>query len=315
MILQILDIDSLSLLKDKACINSCLNKYKNYKDNSWIQDVCDKTPFIDTKYTDLPEIVFDMSADKPIDTDFENVKRVYEALKFLSDSNASEERLWAALCLGVGYSYVQYRWPTQTIDNVLQHYFFGFGGRRSLTRNAIARLWWIGRLTYDKNREDHYELTKFVCSNADYIMHFIERNTSNNIHVLRPFIEAIMEAHEKGYDINTDDAGELAKYLNQLGGMYILDFMTEEWIKDKISKRIENIVGKEEITCEDEISGESKKRVEVKSKVVLQTDNGQKLLIPASKNKFRTNPASLVNLKVGDMVKIGKTTYYIITIK
>ncbi|QWT53579.1 DUF6339 family protein [Eubacterium sp. MSJ-33] len=241
MILQILDIDSLNLLKDKACITLCLNKYKNYNNNSWIQDVCGKNPFINTKYTDLPEIIFDMSKDKPIDTDFENVKRVYDTLNFLSDSNASEERLWAALCLGSGYNYVQYRWPTQTVENVLQHYFFGFGGRRSLNRNAIARLWWIGRLTYDKERKDHYELTKFVCNHSDYIMHFMERNTSNNIHILRPFIEAIMDAHTKGYNINTDDVGFLSKYLNQLGGMYILDFVSEDWIKNKISKKIESL--------------------------------------------------------------------------
>ncbi len=315
MILQILDIDCLSLLTDKACVNTCLNKYKNYADNSWVREICGKNPFIDTKYSDLPDIEFDMSSDKPIETDFENVKRVYEALRFLSDSNASEERLWASLCLGIGYSYVRYRWPTQSPENVIQHYYFGFGNRRSLTRNAIARLWWIGRLTYDKNREDPYELTRFVCSNADYIMHFIERNTSNNICVLRPFIEAIIDAQEKGYNINTDDAGELSKYLNQLGGMYILDFMSEEWIKAKISKRIETIVRKGEITNEEIVGGENKKSVDSKSKIVLQSDSGQKILIAASKNKFRTNPSSLIGLKPGDTVKIGKQTYHITTIK
>lgn len=315
MKLQILDVDCLALLRDKACINATLNKYISHKNNKWLDEVCDKNPFIDTKYTDLPDIVFDMSAKKPEDTDFENVKRVYSALKFLSDSNASEERLWAAMCLGPGYQYVQYRWPVKTSDNVLQHFYYGYGGRRSLTRNAIARLWWIGRLTYDKDRKDPYELTRYVCSAADHIMHFIERNTSNNLHVLRPVIEAILEAREKGYDVNTDDAGTLSKYLNILGGMYILDAMPEEWIKKKIANKITEIVKIQEVSDENVVAISGMKKVKSDSKVVLQCENGQKILINAKKNKLKTIPTSLVGLNVGDMVKIGKLKYNIIDVR
>lgn len=315
MKLQILDIDCLALLRDKACIDATLNKYINHQNNNWLNEVCDKSPFIDTKYIDLPEIVFDMSAEKPADTDFENVKRVYGALKFLSDSNASEERLWAAMCLGPGYQYVQYRWPVKTSENVLQHFYYGYGGRRSLTRNAIARLWWIGRLTYDKDRKDPYELTRFVCSAADYIMHFIERNTSNNLHVLRPVIEAILEAREKGYDVNTDDAGTLSKYLNILGGMYILDAMPEEWIKNKIVSKITEIVKIQDVSDETVIETSEVKKITGDSKIVLQHEGGQKILINAKKNKLKTVPSSLVGLKLGDIVKIGKAQYNIVDIR
>lgn len=315
MKLQILDIDCLALLRDKACIDATLNKYINHKNNNWLNEVCDKNPFIDTKYTDLPEIVFDMSAEKPEDTDFENVKRVYGTLKFLSDSNASEERLWAAMCLGPGYQYVQYRWPVKTSNNVLQHFYYGYGGRRSLTRNAIARLWWIGRLTYDKDRKDPYELTRYVCSAADYIMHFIERNTSNNLHVLRPVIEAILEAREKGYDVNTDDAGTLSKYLNILGGMYILDAMPEAWIKNKIASKITEIVKIQDVSDEITKGTYGMKKVASDSKVVLQCEKGQKILINAKKNKLNTIPTSLVGLKLGDSVKVGTVKYNILDIR
>lgn len=315
MKLQILDIDCLALLRDKACIDASLNKYINHQNNNWLNEVCDKSPFINTKYIDLPEIVFDTSAEKPDDTDFENVKRVYGALKFLSDSNASEERLWAAMCLGPGYRYVQYRWPVKTSENVLQHFYYGYGGRRSLTRNAIARLWWIGRLTYDKDRKDPYELTRFVCSAADYIMHFIERNTSNNLHVLRPVIEAILEAREKGYDVNTDDAGTLSKYLNILGGMYILDAMPEEWIKNKIVNKIMEIVKIQDVSDETVIETSEVKKITGDSKIVLQHEGGQKILINAKKNKLKTVPSSLVGLKLGDIVKIGKAQYNIVGIR
>ena len=48
-------------------------------------------------------------------------------------------------------------------------------------RNAVSRLWWIGRLTYDKSREDSYELTAVLCESADFITGFLERNISDSI--------------------------------------------------------------------------------------------------------------------------------------
>lgn len=318
MKLRILRSDSLEILKDKHCIEKCINKYKNYQSNDWLDEICGESPFIDTKYENIPDIVFDMSAPKgkEFETEFENVKKVYSTLNFLSDSNASDERLWAALCLDIGYQYVQYRWNLQTVDSIAQHIFFENGNRRSLTRNALSRLWWIGRLTYDKDRSDPYELTRFVCSHSDYIMHFIERNISNNLCILRPFLEAIMEAQEKGYDLNTDDAGALSKYLNLLGGMYILDFMSEEWIKNKITVKIEQIINTTAIQVDDITEGESKKKVNSNSKVILEGGkSGTKFVIWATKNKFRTEPKSLLNLEVNDKVKIGKSIYHIIDIK
>ena len=318
MKLRILSSDSLAILKDKRCIEKCINKYKNYQSNDWLNEICGESPFIDTKYENIPDIDFDMSAPKEraFETEFENVKKVYSALNFLSDSYASEERLWAALCLDIGYQYVQYRWDLQTVDSIAQHVFFENGNRRSLTRNALSRLWWIGRLTYDKGRDDPYELTRFVCSHSDFIMHFIERNTSNNLHILRPFLEAIIEAQEKGYDLNTDDAGALSKYLNLLGGMYILDFMSGDWIKNKITAKIEQIISTTILQIDDIADDESKERVNFSSKVILEADKaGTRLAILATKNKFKTEPKSLLNLQVNAKVEIGTITYHIIDIK
>ena len=157
---------------------------------------------------------------------------------------ASDERLWAGLCLGKFWSYVNYRWEISkkcNISTVKQHYLFGFGARRSLTRNAMSRLWWIGRLTYDETRPDPWELTEFVCENADYIMHTLERNFSNNPAIIHPFLSAIIDARKNGLRINTDIVGELSKYLNLLGGIYILDCLPYSKIYEKIYTKIEEI--------------------------------------------------------------------------
>lgn len=234
MKLQFLSGDSITAIK--ANLNELRTKFGG--GNEWISDFFDgKSPFKDTKY-EIEDFQLDMSQTDPFLTEYENVRRVYTRLKFLPDSQASDERVWAGLCMGPFYDYVKYRWKideTSSVTTIEQHFFFGYGARRSLTRNALSRLWWIGRLTYDNECE--YELTKFVCENADNIMHILERNTSNNPDIVKPFISAIIDAKSTGKQIDTNDIGELSKYLNLLGGTYILDCLPSSVIYAKIYKK------------------------------------------------------------------------------
>lgn len=236
MKLTFLEDDSLFALKSN--LTKIYNQFAS-PDAEWITAYFGHSPFVETKYS-VEDFTLDMSQDKPFLTEFENVQRVYNRLSFLSASKASDERLWAGLCINHFWKYTQYRWniiSNCTIDNVKQHFFFGFGARRSLTRNAIARLWWIGRLTHDPLRVDPYELTRFVCENSDYIMHVLERNTSNSPMITKAFLSALLAAREEGCPINTDSVGELSKYLNLLGGTYILDFLPEAMVYNKILEK------------------------------------------------------------------------------
>ena len=234
MIIRFMPEDDLITLKSNLKTEAITSKFLE-SDNNWIKDIFDgKFPFKDTKYN-IEDFSLDMSQDDPFRTEFENVKRVYTRLKFLSDSQAADERLWAAMCLGDFYSYVQYRWKIKKnnkASNIEQHFFFSDPTRRALTRNALARLWWIGRLTY--NEKDGFALTEYVCRHADFISHILERNTSNNPTIVKAFVKAIMQAEAEGHKMNTDNVAELAKYLNLLGGVYILDCLSYETIYNKI---------------------------------------------------------------------------------
>lgn len=167
-----------------------------------------------------------------VKTDFKNVKIFYEAFRHLTDVQASDERIWAGLCVGQFWDYVQYRWGSKAeVDFIKQHYFYGASARRSLTRNALARLWWIGRLTYDdQNPTDKYAITKFICEASRYVTDLLERNFSNNIHILSSLVQAIIDARSNGYKITTDDVRDIAKYIEVMGGVYILDCLTREKI-------------------------------------------------------------------------------------
>ena len=176
MMMPFFKTDDMNTVKNN--ISSFVNHFAE-DDNTWLQKAFGQNIFSDSKFP-MPQVSLDMNDDIPGKTDSVNITAVYDAFRFLSDSQASDERLWSALCLGPFWTYVQYRWKVKknhSINNILQHYFFGFGARRSLTRNAMSRLWWTGRLTYDKMDSDPYHLTRFVAQNSRFIVDILERNT------------------------------------------------------------------------------------------------------------------------------------------
>lgn len=247
----------------------------------WIEEAIGHSPFVETKFPEIPAFQLDMSEEEPSKTDGRNAQIVYENLRFLSDSQASDERFWAALCLREYWPFVQYRWELKTKGiteaKIIQHVFFGFGARRSLTRNTMSRLWWAGRLTVDPNNpDDPYRLTRFACENADTVMHALERNTSNSRTINRAFLSAILDARDKeGLVMNTTIIGELAKYLNLLGGTYILDCLPEQVIYDKIIAKARDIDRreKEKLTQKAEVKQNQPAPVKPGKKTALSSPN------------------------------------------
>ena len=228
----------------------------NFKQDSaaWLENEFGTGLFTDARRAEVPDFTLDMSAyDSPV-TEAENVRRVYGNLRTLSDVDAADERLWAGLCLGVFWSYVKYRRDIDrkcTVQAIRQSFFFGKNPRRSLLRNALSRLSWIGRLTYDETRRDPWELTRFICEEQKYITYVLERNLSHNPAIIRPFLDAIIAAQAEGLPVDTRLVGALSKYLNLLGGTYILDCMPEERIYEKTLARARELCAHESVVQEN----------------------------------------------------------------
>ena len=121
---------------------------------------------------------------------------------------------------------------------MLEHFFFMHNPRRSFTRNAISRLWWLGKLTYDESLADPFRRTGVVMQDLGYVVDLLERNFSNNPRITREFMDAVESARaevaEKNLVILRPELRALCKYLNMLGGVYILDTMPEGGIYAKI---------------------------------------------------------------------------------
>lgn len=198
-----------------------------------------ETPF------EIDDLILEMNqphGKEPL-TDAENAKRIYNHMKALSDSQASDERIWIAYSLGEQIEYMRYRWNTKSPSDMLNRYFFNYSKNRSLFRNGISRLWWIGRVTYDENREDPFELTKFMCKHQDIIETICGRSTFNNPVVQKATLNAIFDALNNKKNDNRETIRDIAKYVNLLAGTYILDMLSYDEIYDKVYKKLMELAG------------------------------------------------------------------------
>ena len=189
---------------------------------------------------EIEEFTLDMS--QPLGrealTDIENIQRVYKHMKFLSDAQAADERIWVAYTVSQFAEYMRYRWEPRNVNDFKNHYLFNYSNQRSLFRNGISRLWWIGRITFDKSRIDPFELTKFICKDQDYIENICGRNVFNNPTIGHSTLRCLFDAEKNGIKIDRFVVREVGKYLNLLAGTYILDTMEAEEIYNKVRKKL-----------------------------------------------------------------------------
>nr|WP_289036860.1 DUF6339 family protein [uncultured Allobacillus sp.] len=193
----------------------------------------------------MPEL--NLSQDYII-SDQKNVKEIYEALSHLTPVQATQERLWTGLALLQFRDYTFYRLK-KDMDNrnerrIKSGLFFTQGNKRSLFIHILARLWWVGYMTYDKNNpENPYWLTDFF-SEKDFsarCVTFFSSNFTSNPAITKGILTALIKLQEKGVDIKRDHFQESTKYLNVVGGATILDLLTEKEVEEMITQHLEKI--------------------------------------------------------------------------
>lgn len=191
------------------------------------------------------DFALDMSLEKPELTDLENVKRVYKNMRSLSESQASDERIWAAYTLSVFADYMRYRWYPDSETAMMNRYFFSYSPKRSLFRNGIARLWWIGHLTYDASRSgDKYELTEYVCRKQDNINLLLDINFGNNPEIIHAVIQSLIDAEKSGLTADRETVRLLSEYINTLGGVYLIDAFSYDTVYRKCSEKLQKLAAK-----------------------------------------------------------------------
>ncbi|MCM1579325.1 MAG: DUF6339 family protein, partial [Ruminococcus sp.] len=137
----------------KANLNGNLRHYAD-DTNRWVYEYFDsENPFIEYKqeFPDFQLTFVKADEDSLGKTDVDNIITLYSAMRTLTDTQASDERLWAGMCHSDFWGYMQQRWHvddyrTLKETNVKARYFFSYDKRKSLITNSLSKLWWIGRL-------------------------------------------------------------------------------------------------------------------------------------------------------------------------
>lgn len=233
--------------------------YVNYymkDDNSWMEEEFGENPFVpfmDISEFEMAPLLDDMTAGE---IDFLNCKIVYKNLKILSESQASDERLWAGLCNGTFYKYVRQRhgYNVSGLKNketdasgILSRFFFSGGTRSGFYRNTISKCWWVGRATYDKNNmTNHFEMLDSIGANdlSTKISDIFYSNTfASNPVILKGICDALRFFNDRGIRLSVhDNIRPALQYLNAVGGATLLDVLSSAEIKDIMVKRLSEIL-------------------------------------------------------------------------
>ena len=98
-------------------------------------------------------------------------------------------------------------------------------------------------MAYDENREDPFELLEVF--NTDFrtkLLYLFSSNFTNNPTITRAFLSSVLDFEKNGVKIKREIFNETIMYLNILGGTYILDYFEESELKDKITKKIDDLL-------------------------------------------------------------------------
>lgn len=226
-------------------------KYKKhfYDDsNEWFMECFKKNGWVHESRVQCDKIVLDKDPDYNI-SDRKNVEILYEALKDLSPSFASDERLWAGMLFCQFWDYVKYRRVKEiksgNKQDILNSFLFMRGTKRSCFVNCLSRLWWTGYLLYDPSSIEHYKAVDLITENAysSNIVLISSNNFVSNKELALGVLDCISKRKQMGEKIGRYHFVEANKYINCIGGVALLDTMTRDEARDLASRRLDKLYG------------------------------------------------------------------------
>lgn len=248
--------------------------YYQDKTNDWMEREYGSNPF--SEFMEVPDFeLAEIDAMSVGEVDFENCKILYNNLRSLSESQCSDERLWAGLCNGTFYDYMRkrYQYPTKQLKKketdasaVISRFFFSGGTRSGFFRNGLAKCWWVGRATFDKNNDNHFERLDIIGPNdlTTKISDIFYSNTfASNPTILAGICDALKYFSDHGQPLDEKLHVRAAmQYLNAVGGATLLDVLTEEEICKIMTSRIISILKGQSGDIDVEEAGEEDQLLE-----------------------------------------------------
>jgi hypothetical protein len=202
--------------------------------------------------------------------DIANVKIIYGNMINLSPLQATNPYLWACMTHTAYREYVLHRWfDGDRFDALsdekkirrIQLRFFATSNERSLNDNAIARLWWYGRLSYDEtNRQSNpFHLTEVLVGNTKFCTDFMLSHCCWNRTIGKGVLRAVKDFKSNlgpNEGISNYYRFGLKPYLNRYAAVTSLDFLTEEDIYELSLEHLNSVRRSRKVvgTVEDDVS-------------------------------------------------------------
>lgn len=253
--------------------NNIAHNIENYSNesNQWIMNQYEN-PFLEYKKTvDDFELLVD-----PKDvgsSDMENVRILHSNLKFLTKSEAADERLWAGMSHSVFWDFMRERWsnrPAKEEKDIGNRYFLsgGSSNRRALFMNTISRYWWIGELIYDEDssKNPYYLIEVFSDNFITYVHTFLSSSFTSNTNIVKGVLRPMLKYKKVNGSLSREEFQAIIRYANLIGGSYLLDYLSTEEIEEKIWLYIDNTISQNLEQKETRVNQAEDKQEQVREK-------------------------------------------------
>ena len=123
---------------------------------------------------------------------------------------------------------------------------------RAYSRPDLARLWGYRgyqALSHDADRENPYELTKVLLSTLDITQQIVERGMGRANNIIQGFLAFLLQNADElliGGNKNRNRIRRLAKHLNMIGGVCVLDLLTQTEVMEILDKELARILESEQ---------------------------------------------------------------------
>jgi len=172
--------------------------------------------------------------------DVENCQVCFASMSGLTPYEARDERLWAYITHTYMLEYARERWPIPedpavAIGHVRAH-FFGREQRQIERDNAASRLWWMAHLCAREKGLQLSDSVRVFLYRTDVRASIIERPTmSQNLNLFSAIVQRLYDSYtgrKRLFERTT--FRRLMREINSIGGVQLLDAMTETQIGDII---------------------------------------------------------------------------------
>lgn len=176
----------------------------------------------------------------------QNIRKVWNSLGSLSPTQAEMEKIWVAL---LHTDYIDYHLSSckllleagKSLENLAARTYFTNGAKRSLAINNLALMWWLAYYFRDDQASNPYHLLDFFVE-TPYRGNSVGL-LSSNIVSKKSIALGILAGIQylvcnNIIGVNRYAFTESNRILNEVGGVVILDFLSQDDIKEIIIKNL-----------------------------------------------------------------------------